>query len=537
MELIPSVVFNFPSRAEERVFEHLRAVSLGADWIAYHSLNLSEHEYKAWAEIDFLVLGPEAALVLEVKGGRIRREQGVWVHTDRFGREHRHSEGPFNQAKTAMYALRDRLANHHRVRVVREKDLAFGWGVLFPDIDWQIETPEHPAELVADRRDLGGVSSFTRYLSRLCAYWSQKARGAAGASTEDMRELKRVLRPDVDLYPPLTSHVGRVLSRMQALTEEQYERLSIIEANERVIVSGGAGTGKTFLALQMARRAIARGDTVALVVSSAVLAAWLRKLEPDRRLQIQAYGIDQPEDKPVDLLLVDEGQDLMDLKVLVRLSDRVRGGLEQGRWCWFMDENRQAGIRGTFDPEALAYLSDGMGRGGVMRVPLTQNVRNTIEVAEAAADWTGADVGQSSLAGHGREPQIVVLDGQAELGTKLSALLDELFDDGAEAEEIGLVYPLEFRTEWIADLDRRIKRKLIPLDVSTVRAGLSGRIVHGSVADFKGLERPIMICVGYDDPAILDDDLAQVYVAVTRANFGLYIVCDAPFAGSLIQRR
>ena len=75
----------------------------------FHSVNLPEHQYKQWAEIDFLLISNKGILVFEVKGGRVSRENGVWIHTDRFGRRHEKSEGPDEQAKTAMYSLRDKL--------------------------------------------------------------------------------------------------------------------------------------------------------------------------------------------------------------------------------------------------------------------------------------------------------------------------------------------------------------------------------------------------------------------------------------------
>ena len=86
-------------------------VDLGEGWTAYHSLNCSEHAYKHWAEIDFLVVGPEAILVLEVKGGRVHCKDGLWTYTDRFGRSRTSSEGPYGQARSAMYALRGSLRN------------------------------------------------------------------------------------------------------------------------------------------------------------------------------------------------------------------------------------------------------------------------------------------------------------------------------------------------------------------------------------------------------------------------------------------
>jgi hypothetical protein len=96
--MVPDVLLGSPPTAEKRVFQALSAANLGSSWQAFHSLNCSEHRYKRWSEIDFLIVGPAGLLVLEVKGGRVSVHGGIWTFTDRWGREHRRAEGPFRQA-------------------------------------------------------------------------------------------------------------------------------------------------------------------------------------------------------------------------------------------------------------------------------------------------------------------------------------------------------------------------------------------------------------------------------------------------------
>ena len=40
---------------------------------------------------------------------------------------------------------------------------------------------------------------------------------------------------------------------------------------------------------------------------------------------------------PADVLVVDEGQDLLNFEFFDALNRSVKGGLEKGRWRWFMD--------------------------------------------------------------------------------------------------------------------------------------------------------------------------------------------------------
>ena len=50
MKIIPTFPINNSSSAEEKIFQLIKKIQLDSDWLAYHSLNISEHEYKDWAD-------------------------------------------------------------------------------------------------------------------------------------------------------------------------------------------------------------------------------------------------------------------------------------------------------------------------------------------------------------------------------------------------------------------------------------------------------------------------------------------------------
>jgi hypothetical protein len=43
------------------------------------------------------------------------------------------------------------LADRYHLDSVISERVPFGFGVLFPDIDWDLDTPESPAAITADR--------------------------------------------------------------------------------------------------------------------------------------------------------------------------------------------------------------------------------------------------------------------------------------------------------------------------------------------------------------------------------------------------
>ena len=541
--LLPALGGASRSAAEEKIFRRLKGVNLGPHWRAYHSLNCSEHRYKQWAELDFVIIGPEGALVIEGKGGQVRRENGVWIYTDRFGREHKNTEGPFNQAKSAMYALKEMLAEKYELEPVVSDRLVFGWGVVFPDMNWDIDTPETPAKLVGDRIQVKDPSSLERYFRKILEYWRAKARHDGVVSREELERIHCKLRPDIHVFPPLSFKIGETLNELQELTTEQYELYDMFAENKRLLVNGASGTGKTYLMLQCAREEVARGGTVLVVVESLVLASWLKVLESDPAIQIRAYSDLSDPPEPVDVLFVDEGQDLMTEQAFDTLDKYVKSGLEEGYWRWFMDDVEQSGVSGEFDQGAYEYLTEVLNP---VRVNLKYNVRNTQEVAAAVRSWTGSDIGISKKDGFGEEPELIQVEDPEDLLEKLGEKIGEVINGGANAGDIGIVLPKGLDGIFLRNLPRRDSDKLglprtyssrlIPLDSMTVSANLKGKIIWGGVDVFKGLERPIMMCVGFDDEKYATERVAELYVATTRANYGLFLFAGPGLFDELQKR-
>lgn len=533
MKRIPDVLLECKSDAERKVFELLAGVDLGADWTAFHSLNCSEHEYKRWTEIDFLLLSRDFALVLEVKGGRVRREDGVWKYRDRYDVDHVSREGPLGQANSAMQAVRKRLIEHYGLGSAVESALCFGFGAVFPDVDWDLDTVEMPRTLFCDRREASDPQELTRYLRNLKSYWAAKFPGKPGLSQEALKAVRAKLRPDVDVYPPFSVRIGYAIEAMARMTEEQYGIVDVIDDNHRVLISGGAGTGKTFLMLQAARRSASQGQKVLIVVESPILATHLRRLEPNPNVEIRAFDRVRGLRTPFDVLFVDEGQDLMSFDALDVLSKHLSGGLDHGKWRWFMDENNQSSLAGSFDPEALAYLRNGLEGGRPVSVPLRKNVRNTLEIAKRVALWTGADIGRTELSGHGGQPKLHRLGYPEEEPREASEVISKLIGSGVEPQEIGIILSSSADPLTVSKLDREVRSLCVKLDTSTVKSDLRGRMVIGSSADFKGLERPIIVALGFHGADYCGSKLNELYVALTRANYAFHVFADAAFCESV----
>lgn len=529
MRLIPNILLKQTPHGEKQVFRVLDKLPWGNQWSVFHSLNCSEHEYKRWAEIDFLLLGPEGIFVLEVKGGPVSVHEGVWELVGGKSRE-----GPFLQAKSAMFAIqKDFLVRKYGFGPAKRNTMCFGFGVVFPHVEWNADSPEMPREVVADKHSLESAYKFEQYLQRLLSYWQKKSEPVTFLSTEELRFLRAKLRPEIDVYPPFSVNVGLALDEILRLTTEQYQALDRIEGNDRIFITGGAGTGKTFLAMQCARREAAKGKDVLLVVESPILATHLRSLDPDPHITVRAFQ-QLKQGKTFDVLLVDEGQDLLTFKALELLDKSIDGGLDEGRWRWFMDANNQARLRGNFDDLALEHLKTGLTSGKPVEYVLRENVRTTQHVAEKIQTWTRADIGTAELLGHGDPPIVTTIETLGDAGEKIEAVIKELLHE-VQAEDIGIIIAEGADQTFLGYLRPKIARMLLPLDVETVAAGVKGRILWGSARDFKGLERPVILAVGFESAQFMSERRSEFYVALSRTNYGLWLFVDASLREALSE--
>ncbi len=454
MRLIPDTPHGTHSKAEKRLFDKLKALNLGREhklYTAYHSLNLTDHQYKRFGEIDFLITGPAGIFVLEVKGGRISCHKGLWEFTDRFGRAHQKVEGPFKQAESALHGLIKKLRANLPDQVIDQ--FYIGYGVIFPDQQWNESGVEWDSHTLADARVFNNME---HWLSELFRYWQGKDSRQRQPDIKTLRVLNHYLRPDFETITPLYVLTSAVEERVASLTEDQMVMVDVVHANERVLCSGGAGTGKTFMAMELARRWTAGGLNVLLVCKS----PWLNNyLEPFAIPNLTVSVIDGIKSAGkrtgldcFDALIVDEAQDIFEMKSLNKLNPALKGGLKAGRWCFFHDMNNQSRLLGNFEEKAFAYL-----RGlKPAEVPLRTNCRNTRVILHKVQVTLGADMG---VKGTGAGPDIREKtcrrqDAAHLLNQELTTLIEE---GGLAPGNITILSPNRFHNSCASLLPRRIR--------------------------------------------------------------------------------
>ena len=277
--MIPSVISpEVKSNAERRIFEWFKAAPGTDNWIVLHSLGIATHNRVIYGETDFLVLAPNLGIfALEVKGGRVRRERGVWYFTNRYNQTNSKSRGPFEQAREGIFsimsALKKRTNSEHRAKVA---SILFSYGVMFPDIEFEAGGIEEEQWQVFDLRDSSDVKSFiVRLANGAKMKWEEHYGPADQSKLPDVSDIKYIaslLRGDFDCTVPMSLQLRNANAALIALTKEQYRCLDQLDDNPRCLIQGAAGTGKTLLAIEEAKKSVAQGNRTALFCFNANLA-------------------------------------------------------------------------------------------------------------------------------------------------------------------------------------------------------------------------------------------------------------------------
>lgn len=554
-------------RGEADFLRRLRE-ELPADWIVLHSLNLGAAERAAELEADFVLLHPRGRITLELKGGTILCEAGVWFSRNPAGRFR--IKPPFHQAKTNAHEVHEHLKRRFG-KDSPEATAPYTHAVVFPDCDFGAPTIEAPRDRTLDRAalraPLGEV--IPPLLALAEAQLVARKPGSAVPPPLDPARLAatvEVLRPDLRLVPNLTG--GEFDAHLARLSAEQLAVFQLIEGNPRLRVTGGAGTGKTLVALEACRRARAAeprariglvcfnrllGQHLAGQVEREGLAESIEAgslfLHIDQLLGVEPLPAGSPhaayaeraaraaaaaaalgDEARFDLLVVDEGQDLRATPEHLRILDGLlRGGFAGGRWRWFEDAGQALVYTPSPpapDPAAQAVEA---ALAAAAHVHLRRNWRNTDNVADAFARV--ARLPREPASGFpGPSPSLAPAPAGRE-AEALDILLARHVLARHDPREVVVVSLRGAGRECYAG--RETLGGLRRVDFNPLAAPAAGEIRTATVARFKGLESHVVVLVDIDRLA-QERDRRALYVGMSRAKYGLYLLA-APDALSAIE--
>ncbi len=258
--------------SEKRVHQALER-QLPADWIVLHGRRFNlpgkGSDLSKEGEIDFVVLDPARGwLGLEVKGGRIERKDEKWISINRHGVANPIKD-PAKQATSAVHHVGGYIKGLPWFRKHKVSP-TFGWAVVFPDVHIDGRSSlDLPRELMIDHDGLADIASC---VERAFTFYNLNG---PPLGQEAQNAFVRALCSSFQLVPAMSSQLDKQQQALVRLTEEQMASLEMLEHNNRVAISGSAGTGKTMLAMEKARRLAEAGQRVLLLCFNRQLADYL----------------------------------------------------------------------------------------------------------------------------------------------------------------------------------------------------------------------------------------------------------------------
>ena len=530
--MIPYIPSDYqPESREGEMFEALE--KLPDDYYVFHSFKMVDIVDNEWKEheIDFVIFNEKKGiLALEAKAGQVWCDNGIW----KYGNGMPMKRSPFVQANDNKWTLlkkTDKLRKSNDIT----NNCKFLSAVWFPSLEKKainkLNFPQDTdPELIMSSEDLDNplktiekifninVSNITTKLSL-----SQKT-----------FILSTILCPTFIILPSKTLELDYKHQRFDEMIKEQCNLLNYLEEQKAAVINGAAGTGKTMMALEKARRHSVAGDRILFLCYNKKLKEYLENNYKYKNVDyytIDGYAcftngtsiVDYDEllEKllniatsdcnafPYDHVIVDEGQDfgqdnIPSDDIFECLEEIVLKKNEKGSFYIFYDKNQL--IQGDKIPK---FIND-----ADCRLTLYKNCRNTKRIAETSfKPLLKLKPKLISSAIEGKRPEIMFVQ-NSDSQKLLDEAIKKAISDGYSDSDIQI---LTCKT-----VEKSAYRNLVDDDLYLSKGK---KIKFTTCRKFKGLEADKIIVVDADLNTFVDDSKV-FYVGTSRARLSLTIIAD-----------
>ena len=552
--IIPNIPPGFgPGKGAELALYDALQSQLPDDFFVYHGLRYLEEEKAAEGEVDFLILHRDHGLLsIECKGKGIRRSgTGQWFRLCEDGKEWPLKEDPFQQAQRTLKDLVKELNSRVQrliPRLAGHFPFTHGYAVAFPltfldhaDLPLNLQR-----RMVFDATDMGRLGE--RILDAYRFWKAQRPEGPKLLEHEFKSFRRKILHPKLHLTESFGARLQLDTEAFVRLSREQVLTLKGILSNPRLRVSGGAGTGKTVLALEAVKMLSGRGLSTLLLCYNQGLSRFLDGALEDRqaeagKIDIHTFhalcrrafecleipfsvparqdpeasahfwnetaplvlleALDKGKVGPWDAIVVDEGQDFArDWWAVIQECLRDRKG---GSLIIFYDPRQEIFGRGCHVPEAGPAIS------------LQCNFRNSRMIFEAMRELVPLEMELHPRCPKGVEVTRHIQKSRSKALDMIGELLKGYLEEAhVRPEQIVIITPHTRENSLLAGVNELAGRPLVEDP-----AQRQGAILHTTIGKFKGLESDIVILADIDP----DDERCNVnarYVALSRGRHALH---------------
>ncbi len=562
-------------RVEARVREAVAAYATGVEVFANVPIlaKTRPDDPSHDAEADLVLVDPaHGLLVIEVKSGEpLRRRDGRWFIG---GREL--GKSPFVQAMKAKHDLAEAIEDLPDWTV--KQSLGTAHAVAFPSADLSAARngedalgPEGDRAILLDASDLEDPRAAHLAIER--AWRFHEGNLPRGLGARDVAIIRDYLAPEVRIPRLIRRDVAEAKDRLISISRAQELVLNQNRKLRRASVVGPAGSGKSLLAVEKARRLAREGwRTLYLCFNSMLASAVMHEIaagaEPEARrptvstfhglcetLGARAGTLGAKPAKP--------GQDWFDVALPAALDDAITALpdtrfdaviVDEGqdfRLGWlesieFLFDNPADGVFWVFhDPGQALSRDDEVAKLGLQELDLFEDYRSPAPVAALSARFYRGPGEPVAVNPEGMRPVIVAAkpgrDTTEEVRRRLHDLLvtngvkvwDIVVLSGSAAHKSLVWRQRTFGAVelWSGAIDADGQSLGLPADQVPEMPSDDGVVRFETVRRFKGLESPVVILCELPTDEKREDQL--LYTALTRATAHLIVIAPPALAGRL----
>ena len=526
----PKNLSNFDAtRSEREMFEALEE-QLDNSYHVFYSVTwyTEEDGERKNSECDFLIFNTNYGfLTIEVKGGtKIEVNDGEWTlysfNKKKEIESRKLTRSPYKQAECSMHYF----LKYYQKETLTNFRGTFGMAVAFPfySIGVDLEN-DAPRELTIQLSDMTNLDYKIRGLFH---YWGGK-NGGSFLSDEQSNKFIGLVNRRIALSIAAGALIPITSKKLENINLIQDSIITFLENYKRAKIVGGAGTGKTWIAIKKLIQQSKLGKKCLYTCYSSVLADFVKAHLPNnvRAIDIETLfqeclgdnnlkiPTNQQGDnlyfellqdlslKKYDCIMVDEAQDFS-LDWALSLNNFLN---KDGCFYVFYDENQNIYSRKFEDGfmiESEPYL-------------LTNNIRNTRNIHKWVKDKTA--VGEQVISNDifGCDPEVYSVKNYQGAKIRLNEVLNKLIIE--ECVDLKSIVVLGMEN---LENDEDLGMFVMSQNIENKHNG----ILYHTVRDFKGLEANVVIYLNSWPSGIpkSKEYYDLLYIAGTRAKYYLYVI-------------
>lgn len=516
------------SFGEKQIYEALH--KLNDDYVIFYSTMWQKKNNLGivnWGEADFTIFNKKKGiLVVEVKSGEISYKNNEWYQTRIDTKETHIMQNPLAQADKSKYRFIDLLKHNipFGEKCIVEKIVWFPSISNLEDI-WDLPL-EYSKDIILTSEALENPEE---YLNKAFNYYNMPYNFSL--TNNSIVRVINLLAPEFNLVASPINRKKELDFAFLRLTDEQIKLLDYIEEQKFATIQGAAGTGKTLIAVEAAKRLAENNKEVLFLCFNKFLYQHLTSTHISENidffnlhsyLSIYNTEISTPEEMlkvlkniPIndfgyDSIIIDEGQDFPEciIEEFYNISKNING-----KFIVFYDKNQI--IYKNKYPNWIINAE--------CKLLLTKNCRNTYQIAITSNNILNIPTIQNNNSIKGEMPLLSLYDNELSFEEKLEQTINEFRRDGFNASDITI---LTLTTEKKSMLNN--VEKIGNYYLTNEHNRSDNEIFFTTSRKFKGLESNAIIIIDIDS-SIFSNDIEKnnFYVAASRAKQRLTILIDS----------